>query len=292
MNAEEYSQRAFARNLGLIDEQQQRKLGESRVAVAGAGGVGGLHLLTLARLGVGKFTIADFDVFELPNINRQFGALSSTIGREKAQIVADMVRDINPFAETRVFGEGITPENLDDFLSGVDVFVDGIDFFEIDIRRKVFQTCREKGIYSLTAAPLGFGATLQVFAPDGMSFDDYFGIRDDMEHTEKIAAFATGLAPQPFHIKYLDLKRVSFQNRTGPAVAPACTLAASFIATEVVKIITGRGDIRPVPSYLQFDMMRIKVKKGRVWLGGNNPLQRLKKWVIMRKVRATMEGKV
>ena len=286
MDREQFLRAAFSRNLGLIAEDEQNLLAEARIAVAGAGGVGGLHVLTLARLGVGKFRVADFDTFDAVNINRQFGAMTSTIGKHKAEVIAEMTRDINPYAEVDVFPDGVTLDNLDAFLSDVQVYVDGIDFFEIEIRRAVFKRCRELGIYALTAAPLGFGATLQVFAPDGMSFDDYFGISDKLTYMEKIAAFAAGLAPRPYHIKYLDLTRVSMARKTGPAVSPACTLASSLIATETVKIITGKGVVRPVPHYLQFDMLRNKFKSGYLLWGGKNPLQILMRKMILKKALA------
>ena len=290
MESEQYLRAAFSRNIGLLSEAQQERLLSSRVAVAGAGGVGGLHILALARLGVGNFTIADFDTFDVVNINRQFGAMSSTIGKPKVEVLARMTRDINPYADVRVFGEGINAENLDAFLQGADVYVDGIDFFEIEIRRLIFNRCRALGIPALTSAPLGFGATLQVFVPGGMGFDEYFGIRDGMGHWEMVAAFAAGLAPRPYHLKYLDMSKVSMAKKRGPAVAPACTLAAALIATEVAKIVTGNGTVRPVPSYLQIDLLRGKFKQGKVWLGGRNPLQRLLKSLILRKVRAESQG--
>ncbi|MGK2907461.1 MAG: ThiF family adenylyltransferase, partial [Desulfuromonadales bacterium] len=64
---EELISHEFSRNIGLISEAVQARLLATRVAVAGVGGVGGIHLLTLARLGVGKFTIADMDVYERAN---------------------------------------------------------------------------------------------------------------------------------------------------------------------------------------------------------------------------------
>ncbi len=275
----------FSRNIGLLTEAEQARLLTSKVAVAGAGGVGGIHLLTLARLGVGRFHIADLDIFEPVNISRQFGALHSTCGRHKAEVLAEMIRDINPQAQITLFTQGVTPENLDTFLDGVEVFVDGIEFFEIDIRRLIFNRARSKGIYALTAAPLGFGATLQVFSPQGMAFDAYFGISDGMDELEKLAAFAAGLAPRPYHLKYLDKRKVSVKQRKGPAVAPACTLAASLVATEVVKIITGKGVSKPVPHYLQIDMLRGKTHRGYVWGGGKNPLQRILRHFILRAMR-------
>jgi molybdopterin/thiamine biosynthesis adenylyltransferase len=274
-------QEEFTRNIGVLTPEEQERLASTRVAVAGAGGVGGLHLLTMARLGIVNFVIADPDTFEAVNINRQYGACHSTIGRNKAKVLGEMIRDINPSADVRVQTEGVSKQNIEEFLEGVDLFVDGIDFFEIDIRRLIFTTCRAKGIYALTAAPLGFGATLQVFDPKGMSFDDYFGIDDDTNYAEAIAAFALGLAPTSLHVQYMDFSRVSRARRTGPAVSPACTLAASLIATEVVKIVTGKGKVLSIPHYLQFDMLLNRYETGCLELGGRDPQQLAKRAAIM-----------
>src|SRR5579864_2096593 len=87
---------AFSRNLGLISVEEQQRLRNSRVAVPGLGGVGGVIAVTLARLGIGRFTIADPDVFEVRNFNRQYGATCATVGLSKAQVMDKIVRDINP----------------------------------------------------------------------------------------------------------------------------------------------------------------------------------------------------
>jgi molybdopterin/thiamine biosynthesis adenylyltransferase len=283
VNSEKLLREEFSRNIGLLTENEQKKLFAARVAVAGAGGVGGLHILTLARMGIGSFKIADPDVFEVVNVSRQFGASAGTFGKNKAEIFSQMVKDINPYADVKVFTEGVNESNVDSFLKDIDIFIDGIDFFEIDARRLIFNRAREKGIYAITAAPIGFGATLQVFSPKGMTFDEYFGINDDLDTMHKVAAFATGLTPRLYHIRYLDLSKVDLKKKTGPALSLACTLAASFVATEVVKILVGKGDIKSVPHYLQIDLLRGKFKQGYLFMGGRNPFQRLKRWLILKK---------
>lgn len=281
----------FSRNIGLLSVEQQRRLLSSRVAVVGAGGVGGLHILTLARLGVGAFHIADPDTFEATNISRQFGASQQSFGQNKAEVLARMVQDINPQAAITTFPQGIDNTNADAFLEGCQVLVDGIDFFAFTTRRLLFQKARQQGIYAVTCAPLGFGSTLQVFAPDGMDFDTYFGTTKNQSVMRNLAAFAAGLAPNPYHIRYMDLDKVDIEHQKGPAVAPACTLAASLLATEVVKILTGSQQVFAVPHYLQIDLYRRKFKKGYLWLGGKNPLQRLKTWLIFRQFqKRTKEG--
>ena len=106
MDEREFYQKAFLRNLGLITPEEQEKLKNSRIAIAGMGGVGGIHLITLARFGIGMFNTTDSDTFELPNINRQYGANAKTFGLNKAEVMRDMLKDINPFADVRVFSKG------------------------------------------------------------------------------------------------------------------------------------------------------------------------------------------
>jgi molybdopterin/thiamine biosynthesis adenylyltransferase len=281
---------AFQRNLGLITDREQDHLRKACVAVAGVGGVGGLHLLALARMGVGRFHIADFDTFEISNFNRQFGATTDTVGCPKIEVMAGMVRSINPGAELRVFREGVQPENIEQFLDGVHVVIDGLDFFAFDHRRLMFKTARRLGLPVLTSGPVGFGSTLQIFTPDGMSFDDYFGFRDGMTEFEKFVAFATGLAPAVLHRSYMDLSKVKLDAARAPVVAASCILSSAFVATETVNILLRRRPIKAVPHYFQFDMYLQKYKKGYLMFGARNPMQYVKRWVLSRTMKPFFEG--
>jgi len=124
---------AFSRNLGVVQPFEQQKLRQSCVAIAGLGGVGGAHVVALARLGIGSFHLADFDAFEIVNFNRQAGAMVSTLGQPKSQVMQKMAQDINPEASVKIW-EAITQENIGAFLQNVDVVVDGLDFFAIQAR--------------------------------------------------------------------------------------------------------------------------------------------------------------
>src|SRR5258705_3199384 len=94
---------AFDRNIGWLTEWEQQTLRAKRVAIAGMGGVGGFYLTTLARLGIGAFTVADFDHFEIANFNRQIGATIQTLGRPKAEVLGEMAHAINPEIRIRSF---------------------------------------------------------------------------------------------------------------------------------------------------------------------------------------------
>lgn len=279
-------EKAFCRNLGLVSSQEQEKLRTSHVAIAGLGGVGGVHLVTLARLGIGKFTIADPDTFAVGNFNRQVGATTRSVGRSKAHVMAEEARAINPDIEIRVFAEAITAANVDEFLVGTDVYVDGVDFFTIEARRLLFRTAQELGIWGVTAAPLGCSTAWLSFDPKGMSFDRYFDFRDGMETLDKLVAFAVGLAPRATQRAYMDLSKVNLRARTGPSLGLACQLCSGVTAAEIIKIILGRGKIITAPEYAQFDAFTGQLRRGRLWWGNQGPFQKLKRFYLKRLLAA------
>ncbi|MFV0422342.1 ThiF family adenylyltransferase [Oleidesulfovibrio sp.] len=271
-----YTDTAFCRNLGLLEYAEQRKLLNSRVAIAGLGGVGGEHLVTLARTGFGKFNLAEFDSFSPVNVNRQYGATVSAFGREKLDVMVEYALGINPYLELKTFPKGINDENLEEFLEDVDVVVDGIDFFALDIRRKLFNMALEKGIPVITAGPMGYSSALLVFMPGGKNFDDYFDIHDGMKMEDMLFHFALGLAPRPTHVKYLDRRFVDMRGKRGPSMDIACRICTGMAATEAVKVVLGKKPTRAVPQFTQFDPSTGKLVKSRLFYGLKSPLQKMK----------------
>jgi tRNA A37 threonylcarbamoyladenosine dehydratase len=266
---------AFARTIGWLTAAEQVKIRAKRVAIAGLGGVGGSHLLTLTRLGVQSFHLADLDHFDTANLNRQAGAFHSTMGQPKTDVLARMARDINPELDINVFPRGVNYENLDAFLSGVDLYIDGLDFFVLDIRAALFAMCAERGIPAIIAAPLGMGAAFLAFMPQRMTFEQYFRLQGHPLE-EQLLRFLVGLAPAALHQPYLvDPSAVDLANRRGPSTPMACQMCAGIAATHALKILLGRGKIFAAPYGLHFDAYRNKLV--RTWrpAGNNNPLQRL-----------------
>lgn len=266
---------AFSRNLGWVTQSEQHALRDKCVAIAGLGGVGGAHLLTLARLGVGRFRLAEFDDFDLVNFNRQVGASSSTLGRAKLDVMCDMARDINPALQLTLFPEGVTARNADEFLNGADLFVDGLDFFAFDARELVFGRCAKLGIPATTVAPLGMGAALLNFLPGRMSFSDYFGL-DRCREDEKPLRFLLGLAPAALHRRYLvDPSFVDLSAQRGPSTAMACQLCAGVAGTEALKILLKRRRVVAAPRGIHFDAYRnLLVRTWQPW-GYRGPMRRV-----------------
>ena len=282
---------AFARNIGWVTEAEQAALRGKRIAIAGVGGVGGVHLLSLARLGIGAFHVAEMDTFDLVNFNRQAGAMMSTLGRPKVDVMVEMARQINPELDIKVFGEGVNAGNLDAFLDGVDLYVDGLDFFAFQARRDTFNACHAKGVPAVTAAPLGMGTAVLSFLPGRMSFEEYFRL-DGCDEDEMAVRFLLGLSPAMLQRGYLaDPSRVDFAARRGPSTIAACQLCAGVTATEALKILLGRGEVLCAPWGFQFDAYRNRyIKTWRPW-GNRNPVQQIGLFVARRQLRAMKSAK-
>jgi len=281
---------AFSRNIGWITESEQALLKSKKIAIAGLGGVGGSHLITLTRLGVGKFNIADLDTFDLANFNRQAGASLAHLNRQKVEVMKEMVLDINPELDIKSFAGGINEENVDDFLDGVDLYVDGLDFFAVAARRMVFKACAEKQIPAITAAPLGMGVSFMSFLPGKMTFEQYFQWEGQPE-TEQLLRFLLGLSPSGLQMAYLvDDTRLDLANHKGPSTPMACDFCAGMIGVNALKILLQRGQVIAAPKGVHFDAYRNKfLITWRPW-GNRNPLQQLALSVLRKKINAKLSA--
>ena len=275
---------SFSRNIGWVTENEQSLLRSKRIAIAGLGGVGGSHLTTLTRLGVGKFNISDLDIFELANFNRQAGASLSQLDRSKVDVMTELALDINPELEIKSFPNGVNQGNVDEFLDGVDLYVDGLDFFALEARRIVFAACARKGIPAVTAAPLGMGVSFLCFMPGKMTFEEYFQWEGQSE-TEQLLRFMLGLSPTGLQLSYLtDTSRMDLANHKGPSTRMGCDFCAGMVGTYALKILLNRGSVVTAPKALHFDAYRNKfLITWRPW-GNNNPLQRLNLKIARKKI--------
>ena len=136
----------------VIGDEGLERLAAARVAVIGLGGVGSSCAEALARGGVGHLVLLDRDVVAPSNINRQALAFQSTIGRSKAEVMRDMVLDINPEASTTAvtafLDKDALPQQMDE-LGHLDYVVDAIDTVAQKLR--LAQWCQECGIPELSA---------------------------------------------------------------------------------------------------------------------------------------------
>ena len=276
---------AFSRNLGWLTPQEQNRLRSARVAVAGMGGAGGVHVQALVRLGVGALTLTDFDNFEVGNFNRQAGAAVSTVGQPKVEVMRDFALDVNPELDVRVFPAGIDKNNVTDYLEGADLLIDAIDFFANDMRPALYRAARERGIPVVCSAPLGAGASLICFQPTGMHFEDYFGF-DGCDDITMAVRFLVGMSPrlpQRHYLAYPEI--VDFVKRRVPSLGMACQFTAGMAVTAAMKLLLQRGGVKGAPHSYQFDAYLGHFY--RCWRPGGyrNPLQKLAERIVISRLK-------
>ncbi len=130
----------YQRNRQMISTAQQLQLFRSKVAVVGAGGLGGYILEQLARLGVGQIILVDDDVFEENNLNRQLLSSPANLGRAKVEVAAERVNEINPAVTLMPVQERFSLINGFALLEAVDCVVDAID--NVSGRLELEEICR------------------------------------------------------------------------------------------------------------------------------------------------------
>lgn len=143
--------RRFDRMGRLVGDQAMKKLIESHVMIIGLGGVGSWASESLARSGIGKITVVDFDEICITNANRQLHALQGFVGRKKAEIMGERLRKINPQAQIQVIPEFYNSENSEMILaSRPDFILDAID--NLTAKAHLLATCRQQGMKVITSA--------------------------------------------------------------------------------------------------------------------------------------------
>jgi|GEM_PF-468206 len=243
----------FSRNLGFISEAEQQRLIDSTVAVAGAGGDGGALALQLARLGVGKIKLADPDVFEEENINRQVRATEKTVGHNKAEVIAEYISDINSDIEVEVFSEGITTDNAPEFVEGVDLLIDETEFTLHAIGVALARQARLREIPNLMAMNIGFGTTVTTFKPDGRTLEKTLGL-SETSPIDEIAQQSVSLSKWlPYVPSYGDIdvfKTVAAGKKSAPSIAPGVAIASAVGASQAfLNLVNGMGNNRQDPIY-------------------------------------------
>lgn len=138
-------QHKFSRLELLIGDENLNKLKEKCVLIVGIGGVGGHVVETLARSGVGKLIIVDFDTVDVTNLNRQIIALHSTIGRKKTDVMRERLIDINPDIEVLCYDLFLDEDTIDEvFSEKIDYVVDACD--SIDSKKLLIHRCLKEDI--------------------------------------------------------------------------------------------------------------------------------------------------
>lgn len=250
-----------SRNWGFVTAEEQQLIGAAKVAIAGAGGDGGLVAEHLARLGFRRFAIADPERFEPENVNRQAGCDASTVGRNKAEVIAETIKRIAPQAEVDVYRDGVSATNVREFVQGAAIVVDETEYTRPHLSLMLARAARPAGIPVVSGLNVGFGAMVTCFLPGSMTLERYLGLPAGIS-IEDAAHFDLPLRRWAVRLpRYADergLRMVASGRVPAPSVAPGVALAAGLVATEVFNVLSGRRPPTVAPRTLVFDALERK----------------------------------
>ena len=205
----------YHRNLGVISPLEQVKLLQSKVAIIGAGGLGGTILELLTRMGIGKLIIADKDIVVDSNLNRQILSNETNLGQIKTEAAVKRVKEINSSVEILGHSVFINSDNVKKIIEGAEVVIDALD--NLPSRFVLQKACRDLKIPLVHGAIAGFNGQLTTIFPEDKGLELIYGSNKDL----------------PEHGSELELG--------APTVTPA--LIASLEAQEVIKILLKRGKL-------------------------------------------------
>ena len=205
----------YKRNLGVVRPSEQVKLLQSKVAVIGAGGLGGTVLELLTRMGIGELIIADKDIIGDSNLNRQILSKETNLGQSKTEVAVKRVKEINSSIDITGHSVFIDSDNVKKIIKEAEVVVDALD--NLPSRFVLQRACQDLKIPLVHGAIAGFNGQLITIFPQDKGLELIYGSdRDLPEHGSEAELGA-------------------------PTMIPA--LIASLEAQEVIKILLKRGKL-------------------------------------------------
>lgn len=255
---------SFVRNFGVVTHEEQAKLRNARVTVVGAGGVGGITLIQLARMGVGSIHVIDRDQFEASNINRQMLSAVSKLGVDKAEVAGQVLRDINPEIKVRTTISFVTEENAPELLADSDVIVDATD--NLVSRVVIHRAAAKLGIPSIwIAVTPPFRGGVMSLTPDSMPYEQVLrhpSYQKELtpEVRDQVNALKDGRAV--YSVSQGALKEWSdgyLKKEVAWAVlAPVANIVGVLASFEAFKLVIRRPGLDPVigPKLIKIDLAK------------------------------------
>ena len=196
----------YDRQSSLLGEEGQRLLSKSKVGIAGCGGLGTNVATALASAGIGGMILADGDVPDITNLNRQY-VFREDDGRNKAEILTEWIRTMNPSVEAEAFTAFLNADNIDVF-DGCDVLVDCLD--DATSRKLLNKYAVSKGKTLVHGGVNGFFGQVTVVIPGRTPCLECIMPDSDRKHV--------------------------------PSISPAVSMIGSLQASEVIKTVAGHGE--------------------------------------------------
>lgn len=251
----------FSRNIGILKKSEQEKIKNSKILIVGCGGIGGWAAEYLARLGVGKIILADPETFEISNLNRQATADITTIGKNKARVVGEKLRKINPGAEIDILEDGLTRDNVDQAVRLTDFVVDTMDFYSIEEDIMLHRFARDLGKNVFLSQVAGSKATFTYFGPKNEGLDYYIKKGDKVDMKKMINFFFPELPRESG--KFLITKILKGDKAVIPSISIKPAMTAAILVEDILDFIV-KNKFYSVPEVGIYDFDKRSFKRVKI----------------------------
>lgn len=261
----------FQRNIGIFTKEEQKKIKKLKVAIAGGGGgLGSPMAYNIARLGVEEIRLADPDIFEPSNINRQFGAYIDTIGQYKVKAIKNELLRINPCLVVKIWNTKIDKLNIAEFLNGVDAVIDGIDFFELEAANFLYKEAFKRKLWVFTCQGACNIISFIAFNPSGITFEKMVSENNRLNLKKTIIKMFP-ILPKGVTSKIIDkiVKDATKKNSYSiPSYVVLPPIGGAFVTEELIKVLI--RNILPLaeaPNLFLIDLEQMKIfffKDGKI----------------------------
>lgn len=274
------------RNIGFVHPEEQEKIRKARIFIAGVGGMGGAAVESIVRLGVGNLIIADFDEFEVSNLNRQIMATMDTVGISKVKATVERLKKINPEIQIQSYGKEWT-DHLDEILPQVDFAINGCDDLKATIQ---LMRAGKKNQKTIIDAFTTIFPSVYVVAPDrarpeemmkfptvGLALEQ---VTPEQETECKIREL-TYVMTHSSSAKYVLWKYANEMfagKRKRFSMAPMVITTGNLMAYEAFKLILGKGSVVDERGIF-LNPWTAEIEKPLAW-----PFSCLKAWFVRRAI--------
>lgn len=256
IDEEQFDKEHHSRNLGLLTEEDQKKIGEVTLLIAGCG-VGSQIALSAARIGFDKFILVDGDTIELSNTNRQ-GYSWRDVGKFKVDALARKIRAINPHAKIKKFPIFIDIKNAEKIARKADIIVDSIDPDAAAAVIALHRAAQKDHKSIIQPTDVGWGAMLQIFSPDSISYEKMIGLNpktplnkiDQQEAFSKFIDFFVKIMPP--YVQEVIKEMMEGKRPHYPQPVSAAYILSAMTVLAAKRLACGQP-IKTAPDYIMFD---------------------------------------
>nr|MBC7245009.1 ThiF family adenylyltransferase [Chloroflexota bacterium] len=255
----------FYRNYGIFTEEEQRRIRDARVVVAGCGGIGGVLAVALARMGISHLVLMDPESYEPSNMNRQIACFCENIGKNKARCIEEQIRCINPEADVTVYERALVYDEIEEIAKLGDVIAPAMDEWPLSLM--ALEIIR-KSKPAVMAYPVGALGRVSVFTADSPTVAEClvmpygFGYHELQEYTTRPDArwlllyyVTEGQWREDWFAQWVEGKLPHAQ------ICPIVWITGTLAALEIIKLVSGKWKPVISPYYWYITPSRARIRK-------------------------------